>query len=251
MGAVSLGGVLSACASQAGRAASTPSVSRTPSSRTDELLRKYRTPRPRSTSVTPTEPVVGASRRHTASDDAWTPTDAEVPTGVLPRSSWARAAPIPRNMNRMAPVRRITFHHDGMSVFRETQERAVAERLELIRSAHVNRRPAFGDIGYHYVIDPTGRVWQGRPLTWQGAHVSGQNEGNLGICILGNYEHQQPNAAQERAIAAFLRTQMTRYRVSVDRVSTHRELAATLCPGRYLQPRLAAIRAAAGRVRVG
>lgn len=153
-------------------------------------------------------------------------------------------------MDRMLPVRSITFHHDGMDAFRDTTEWAAAARLETIRVAHRRRNPPFGDIGYHYIIDPAGRVWQGRPLDWQGAHVGGQNEGNLGICLLGNYEQQQPTAAQERAVQSFLSAQMAAYRVPPNRVYTHRELAATLCPGRYLQPRLAAVRAEAGRVRL-
>ena len=136
-----------------------------------------------------------------------------------------------------------------MGRFDDTSQRAAASRLETIRRAHLNRSPPFGDIGYHYIIDPGGRGGQGRLLDWQGAHVAAQNHGNLGICVLGNYEHQQPTATQERAIGAFLRSQMARYRVPADRVFTHRELAATKCPGRYLQPRLAAIRAEAGRVR--
>ena len=27
------------------------------------------------------------------------------------------------------------------------------------------------DVGYHYAVDRAGRVWECRPLTWQGAHV--------------------------------------------------------------------------------
>jgi hypothetical protein len=239
----SSGALLTACASSAtGRrsAAAAPS-----DRRTSELLRKYSRPSRAQVHATPRERF-DLDDAQTA--DPWSPGD--TPTGVIPRSRWAKAAPIPANMNRMLPIGRITFHHDGMNVFRDTSESAAAERLELIRRAHVNRRPAFGDIGYHYIIDPAGRVWQGRPLTWQGAHVGGQNEHNLGICLLGNYEQQQPNAAQERTIRRFLVSQMHQHRVTQHRVFTHRELAATACPGRLLQPRLAAARSAAARVRI-
>jgi hypothetical protein len=34
------------------------------------------------------------------------------------------------------------------------------------------------DIGYHYTIDPTGRIWEGRPVQYQGAHVKMNNEHN-------------------------------------------------------------------------
>ena len=40
-------------------------------------------------------------------------------------------------------------------------------------------------IGYHYVILEDGRIEKGRPDYWRGAHVGGHNNGNLGICLIG------------------------------------------------------------------
>ncbi len=147
-------------------------------------------------------------------------------------------------MDRMRPIYRITVHHDGMTAFTSVSEQAAAERLENIRRAH--RGHNWGDIGYHYLVDPAGRVWEGRPLTWQGAHVKNQNEGNLGVCVMGNYENQQPNEAQLRAVERFVAEMMTRHSVRVGNVYTHREMAATACPGRNLQPRLVAMRGTRG-----
>jgi hypothetical protein len=229
--------VLTACGSTGARRTTTAAPG---PRRSDALVRKWS--RPSGVHAAPDQLAHrGGSVR------SWEPLD---DAGLLPRSTWAGGAPIARHMDRMRPIDRITFHHDGMDAFTDTSQHAAASRLETIRRAHLNRSPPFGDIGYHFIIDPAGRVWQGRPLDWQGAHVARQNEGNLGICLLGNYEVQQPTAAQERAIAAFLRSQMALHRVPADRVFTHRELAATKCPGRFLQPRLAAARADAGRVRV-
>ena len=163
---------------------------------------------------------------------------------VQRRSAWAGGVVVPRFMVQMQPVTQITLHHDGMSRFEATDERQVAARLELIRRAHRNRN--FGDIGYHYLVDPAGRVWEGRPLTWQGAHVARQNQGNLGICCLGNFEKQSPTEAQLLAVEAFAMSQMRRFNVPVARVFTHRELAPTACPGRNLQPRLLAMRRSGG-----
>ncbi|MCA9292704.1 MAG: N-acetylmuramoyl-L-alanine amidase [Phycisphaerales bacterium] len=165
-------------------------------------------------------------------------------TPVRARSSWASEGVAPRLMVRMQPVTRITLHHDGMTRFTATGEREVAARLELIRRAHRNRN--FGDIGYHYLVDPAGRVWEGRQLQWQGAHVANQNPGNLGICCLGNFEEQTPTEAQVRAVESFAISQMHRFNVPVNRVYTHRELAATVCPGANLQPRLLAMRRSGG-----
>ncbi len=152
------------------------------------------------------------------------------------RSSWAKGRPIPARMDRMTPIHRITIHHDGMAPFTDTSSAAACSRLESIRRAHLRRQPQpFGDIGYHYAIDPAGRVWAGRPISWQGAHVRSQNQGNLGIVVLGNYDQQSLNSAQKQALVSFLRGRMSTYGIRVPLVATHQEMAATACPGKSLQ----------------
>lgn len=163
--------------------------------------------------------------------------------GAISRSSWAKGQPIPRNMNRMLPARYITIHHDGMTPFTSTSKSSAASRLETIRKSHLRRDGGrWGDIGYHFAIDPAGRLWQGRPLTWQGAHVKAQNEGNIGVVVLGNYERQSVNRAQASAIETTLRSLMRKYNVPVSRVRTHQEWAATACPGKSLQQVMVGIR---------
>ena len=123
-----------------------------------------------------------------------------------------------------------------MQPFTSTSTEAASARLESIRRSHLQRRPQrFGDIGYHYAIDPAGRVWCCRPLGYQGAHVAGQNPGNLGIVVLGNFDRQSPNRAQKAAILAFLSSQSNQYSVPVSKIRTHQELAATACPGKSMQ----------------
>jgi hypothetical protein len=136
-------------------------------------------------------------------------------------------------MNRALPYYRITVHHDGMNAFNSTNQGDAAARLENIRRGHRGRN--FGDIGYHYLIDPAGRVWEGRSLAWQGAHVAKTNQGNLGICVMGNFEQQTPTSQSLAALDQFVIAQMRRFRVPASRVYTHRELKPTLCPGRSLQ----------------
>jgi hypothetical protein len=167
-----------------------------------------------------------------------------LPTGVIQRSRWAGGEPVPALMDRQQPLNKITVHHDGMNAFTSTREGDAAARIEAIRRAH--RANHWGDIGYHYAIDPAGRVWQARPLSWQGAHVGNQNHGNIGVCVLGNYEVQQPNSRQVEALESFIARLMRTHDIDVSRIYTHRELAATACPGRNLQPRLVAMRSSRG-----
>lgn len=153
---------------------------------------------------------------------------------VLPRKQWAVGRPVPSQMDRMTTIRYITVHHDGMSPFYEMQPRAVAARIELIRQRHRGR--GWGDIGYHFVVDRAGRVWEGRPLSYQGAHVSDHNPGNIGVVALGDLDQQVPSTDQLEALWRHVRLLMQAYDVSPKRVLTHQEWGAvTACPGRNLQ----------------
>ena len=40
-------------------------------------------------------------------------------------------------------------------------------------------------IGYHKIIDRSGKVENGRPEYWIGAHVKGKNNISLGVCLIG------------------------------------------------------------------
>lgn len=40
-------------------------------------------------------------------------------------------------------------------------------------------------IGYHKVIQRSGKVENGRPEYWIGAHVKGKNKISLGVCLIG------------------------------------------------------------------
>ena len=152
---------------------------------------------------------------------------------VLARSKWAQGEPVTTQMNRLSPVRYITVHHDGMHPFFDTDQRATAARIEAIRRAH--RRRGWGDIGYHFVVDRAGRVWEGRSLRYQGAHVKNNNYANIGIVVLGNFDRQQPSQAQLASVRQLVSSLMDRYHVPASHVSTHQEWSPTACPGRYLQ----------------
>ena len=160
---------------------------------------------------------------------------------LLPRSAWAHGRPVPTRMNRMSSIRFITLHHDGMDPFFATDRATVAAHLEGIRRLH--RRKGWGDIGYHFAVDRAGRVWEARPLNWQGAHVKDHNPGNIGIVVLGNFEQQQPSAAQLNGVCLHVSTLMRVYNVPLNRVHTHQEWGSpTACPGNKLQQSLLRLR---------
>ncbi|MCB9845331.1 MAG: N-acetylmuramoyl-L-alanine amidase [Phycisphaeraceae bacterium] len=181
--------------------------------------------------------------------DHWRESRQQVDTGesgVILRRSWASAGPNPSLADPMGRVTRITVHHDGMNAFTSSSRADAMSRLESIRRAHVGQ--GWADIGYHYSIDPAGRIYQCRPVTLQGAHVKDNNPGNLGIMLLGNFEEQRPTAESLGALASFLESQMSRFRVPLRSVYTHQELRATVCPGRSLQARMADLRSPRGQL---
>lgn len=162
-----------------------------------------------------------------------------------PRAAWAPAGDVPniKDMDRMLPPKYITIHHDGMTPFWGVTDLDARLRLEWIRNGH--RGKGWSDIGYHYIVDRSGVVWQGRDVTkWQGAHVKNRNENNIGVMCMGNFMLQRPSAAQ---IAGLNRTvaQLQRvYQIPTSSVKTHKEWpgAQTLCPGTQLQSKVLALR---------
>ena len=40
-------------------------------------------------------------------------------------------------------------------------------------------------VGYHKIINRSGKVENGRPEYWVGAHVKGKNDISLGVCLIG------------------------------------------------------------------
>ena len=150
-------------------------------------------------------------------------------------------------MNPMLPVRYITVHHDGLDRLCEgTAPQEMAQRIELYRVGH--RARGWGDIGYHFVIDRSGVVWEARSLRWQGAHVKDRNEGNVGVLVMGNFEIQTPTTAQLASLQSHTRALSNYFSVPWTRVFSHREWpgAQTLCPGRKLQVEFIAIRQGQG-----
>lgn len=163
--------------------------------------------------------------------------------GELPlirRSAWDRSRPILSRLRFATPYWRITVHHAGTSPFQATAPSAVARELGHIVSSHRERH--FGDIAYHLAIDYAGRVWEGRSLAFEGAHVANANEGNIGVLLVGNFERQYPSNAQLIAMGNLVDILRTKCRIPRSRVYGHRDLSPSMCPGRWLYPYVTSLR---------
>lgn len=164
------------------------------------------------------------------------PAEKVVKLEVIQRKDWAPLSSTKAaNALPMGQVTRITVHHDGIDPPADlgTYEQVLAH-VQSIQQYHLSR--GWADIGYHFIIDPSGRVWKGRPLSWQGAHVSGDNEENIGIVLLGNFQKQHPSEKSLESLGVLIKGLKERYQVQDYRVYTHRELSGkTECPGDHLQ----------------
>jgi len=120
---------------------------------------------------------------------------------------------------------RATIHHTA------TPPDRPAERVRNIDADHRSR--GWDGIGYHLLVAEDGGVFFGRPLDRPGAHVLGENGGNLGIALIGDYsDHAPPEAALE-SVRRLLAWAFETWGFGPEAVWFHKELAATECPGAW------------------
>lgn len=146
------------------------------------------------------------------------------------RAEWGAVAPT----EPYAPdpvLWRITLHHsDGKYT------RTLAESLDearFIQDFHQHGR-GWIDIGYHFIVDSAGNILQGRPEGVLGAHTLANNEGNIGIVLLGTYHapvNDRPTPAQLDALVALGRYLVQRYGIDPESLKGHRDYKKTDCPG--------------------
>ncbi len=132
--------------------------------------------------------------------------DSDVPV-ILPRSIWDNSPDlhnlltwIPQNVTYPSdwqPVERIVIHHSATA--NNDSIPAIARIQGIYRFQAVTQR--WGDIGYDYIIDQGGKIYEGRygGNGVRGAHVfrdadkDNFNYGSVGIVLLGTFTNQDAN----------------------------------------------------------
>jgi hypothetical protein len=158
---------------------------------------------------------------------------------IVTRPSWGAAPENPRYMSRhQAPWNRITVHHTAMPTGSSGSLTARSAEMRMLQRSHLNKPEGWGDIGYHFVVDPEGRIYEGRRLTWRGAHVRGMNDHNLGVCLMGNFDEVRPTAAAIASLERLLDDLRAQNGIARSAVTWHRDWpsANTECPGDNLEP---------------
>ncbi len=162
---------------------------------------------------------------------------------ALSRKMWGAVPPISGKMTPMGRVAKITIHHEGgQTPNNDSSPIQVAATLRMIQGQH-HKRLGAGDIGYHFVIDRTGMIWQGRDWMYQGAHTSGANPNNLGVMLLGNFEFQQPTPAQLMSLSSLVGSLVRKYGLNpATDIYGHNDFCNTACPGKFLSPQVQILR---------
>lgn len=135
--------------------------------------------------------------------------------------------------------KRILVHHSA-------GKDGIAADRDAIRRQHIEVN-GWLDIGYHAVIEQVGPAviaLPGRPETMHGSHCPGHNTTALGICVVGNFELEEPSEKHVEALIGKLAEWCAEYGIPVAAIHGHRDFRATLCPGQKLYVRLPSIRAA-------
>ncbi|MFI8189934.1 N-acetylmuramoyl-L-alanine amidase [Streptomyces sp. NPDC085946] len=150
-----------------------------------------------------------------------------------------------------------------------------SEAPSLIRGIYRYHVRSLGwrDIGYNFVIDKCGRIYEGRAggvaKAVLGAHTLGFNSNSMGIAVIGSYGSTKPSSAAVKAVARLTAWKLGLYgmdpqgktylksgggnlyrkgkNVRLNVISGHRDGFATECPGQQLYGKLGSARSTAAR----
>jgi hypothetical protein len=124
--------------------------------------------------------------------------------------------------------------------------------------AYHTKSRGWSDIGYNFIVDRFGRIWEGRyggvdrPVV--GAHTLGYNEYSFAMSALGNFDQARPSAATLDAYGRLFAWKLSLHGVSASSpqqwvgkrtfpaINGHRDAGQTACPGRHLYARIGTIR---------
>lgn len=147
------------------------------------------------------------------------------------------------------PTHLIIHHSAGTNVSSDW-----AAVVRSIWSFHVNSN-GWSDIGYNWLIDPHGRIYEGRGDGIVGAHFCGKNSETLGTCVLGDFTVATPQPAALASLNALyawkactgsIHPEGTSWHTPslgpLPHVAGHRDGCQTSCPGNAFYPMLHMVR---------
>lgn len=194
---------------------------------------------------------------------------------IIARKAWAHGHARPRHRPEYGAIKLAFVHHTVSPNGYGAGE--VPAMLRAIYDYHVHAR-GFWDIGYNFVIDRFGRVWEARAggidMPVVGAQAGGYNAESTGVAMLGDFMNAVPSKAALGSLKRLLAWKLSLHgvpteghvtvvvdpasafytpfrpgaHVSLPRVAGHRQGDTTDCPGNALYARLPSIRPAITRL---
>ena len=179
---------------------------------------------------------------------------------IYSRAQWGADEGMRDGSPRYAAVKGAVIHHT-VNANNYTADQ-VPGIIRGIYAYHVKSQ-GWSDIGYNFLVDKFGRLWEGRyggiTKAVRGAHISAYNDYTFGISAIGNYETAQPTQVMLNSIAHLIAWKLKIH--GIDATSTqsfggdrypaiigHRDGGQTACPGKYLYAKLGWIRTEAKRI---
>ena len=186
---------------------------------------------------------------------------------MVSRAEWGASKCQPRSGPEMGEVKAAFVHH---TVNNNDYTRAEAPDVVLAICLYHRDSNGWNDIGYNFLVDRFGTLYEGRaggtdkPVV--GAQAVGYNAQTTGIANLGTFTEEQQSPAAIRSLATLIRWKLpvhgaattgsvdlvstggssNRYpagrTVRLQRVSGHRDTGATECPGEALYAQLPELR---------
>jgi hypothetical protein len=187
---------------------------------------------------------------------------------IITRAEWGANESIRRNRKKGPKIAdnvhiAIVHHTAGTNNYTRAQSAAIVRGIELY---HVKGN-GWDDIGYNFLVDKYGQIFEGRYGGMQkavvGAHALGFNFGAVGVALLGNYNGAGVTAAARASLVNLLAwrldvahldplSHVTRVStgnpeygkgtpVALRAISGHRDTYPTSCPGNNLYAQLPSI----------
>ncbi len=125
---------------------------------------------------------------------------------IVSRAGWGADESIRRAAPRYAPsVRVAVVHHTaGSNGYTAAESAAIVRGIQVY---HVKGN-GWNDIGYNFLVDKYGKVFEGRyggiDRNVVGAHAEGFNTGSVGVAVLGEYSSLAVAAKAQEALARVL-----------------------------------------------
>ena len=170
---------------------------------------------------------------------------------IVSRAGWGCNESLMTWPPQYEPVTHIIIHHTATP----NTDTDWAARVRSIYYYHAVTK-GWGDIGYNYLVDPNGVLYEGRYGGDDviGAHAYGYNDGTMGLAFLGTYSNTSPSSVMLNSAEELLAWKCDQR--SIDPLGSgpdndgavypyicgHRDVANTECPGDKLYNLLPTIR---------